>query len=178
VINPYYFQRTVGENTTFFYYWQAPAALFCILNNRYDGVMEKEPVIEAFPPGKPSLTLRREDFEISYFSGGPGGQNVNKSMNGVQLVWHIPEAYLIPARKTRRLISRCMAERSQEQNFRAAFHQLAEKVRQYFYVPPHRRKTRVSKKEKQRRLEDKKRHGQLKKTRARSSGRGRDGDWD
>lgn len=114
---------------------------------------------------KPPLKITKEDVQVSYFSGGPGGQNVNRSMQGVRLIYRIPDAHLHPYSKTRELVARSINERSQDQNFRQAFEDLAEKARRYFYMPPVRKQTKVPKRSKEQRLEGKKRRGQLKKDR-------------
>ncbi|MDH5596464.1 MAG: hypothetical protein OEY44_00025 [Candidatus Peregrinibacteria bacterium] len=115
--------------------------------------------------GKKELKIRLADCEISHFSGGPGGQNVNRHMNGVRLIYRMPEEYVLFHKKTRELIARSMNERSQEQNLRAAFETMAEKLRQYFYVPELRKKTRVPKGSKKKRLENKKLRGRVKEGR-------------
>ncbi len=116
-------------------------------------------------PGKMPLIISKSDLEMSYFSGGPGGQNVNRSMNGVRLVFRIPDDYQYPSKRTKVLEARCMDQRSQEQNFKEALSILAEKVKEYFYIPPVRHKTKVPKRSKKQRLADKKRRSELKKGR-------------
>ncbi len=123
------------------------------------------PRITVVLAGKPPLTIGSNEVEVSYFSGGPGGQNVNKHMNGVRLIYTIPEAYMKAHVKTRQLIATCIKQRSTEQNFREAFKVLFEKVRQYFYVPPLRRATRATGGSKRRRLEGKKHRSALKQSR-------------
>jgi len=112
--------------------------------------------------GKGELKIGLEDLSVSYFSGGPGGQNVNKNVNGVRLIYEIPEDYLNAFQKTRQLVTRSISQRSKEQNMKIAFDQLAEKVERYFYVPPNRKKTKVPKGSKEKRLQSKKMRGKLK----------------
>ena len=116
-------------------------------------------------PGKNLLKINGEDLDISYFSGGPGGQNVNRNMNGVRLIYHIPEEYIQPFLKTRELVSRSINQRSKAQNMRDAFEGLAEKLKRYFYMPPERKQTRVPKKSKEKRLKDKKSRASIKDAR-------------
>jgi len=116
---------------------------------------------------KPELKVTPDNVAVSFFSGGPGGQNVNKNMNGVRLIYNIPEEYLNVFQKTRQLVTRSMAERSREQNMRQAFDQLADKIRRYFYVLPERKKSKVPKGSKQNRLQSKKMRGKLKQDRKR-----------
>ncbi len=115
--------------------------------------------------GKNKLEINKSDIQISFFSGGPGGQHTNRHMNGVRLIYAIPEEYKRTASKTQELISRSMNQRSQEQNLNQAFSQLAEKIKKYFYVPTRRKKTRVPKGSKERRLSSKKIRSQKKQSR-------------
>lgn len=112
--------------------------------------------------GKGILRISPEEVHISYFSGGPGGQNVNKNVNGVRLIYNIPEGYLNAFQKTRQLVTRSISQRSREQNMKIAFDQLAEKLSRYFYVPPKRRQTKIPKGSKVKRLQSKKLRGKLK----------------
>ena len=117
--------------------------------------------------GKGELKITSEDVSVSYFSGGPGGQNVNRNINGVRLIYHIPYDYLNSFQKTRQLVTRSISQRSRERNLRQAFDQLAEKVKRYFYVPPERKKSKVPKRSKAKRLQSKKMRGKLKQDRKR-----------
>ncbi len=114
---------------------------------------------------KQKLVIDKNSIQISYFSGGPGGQHTNRHMNGVRLIYVIPEEHKRTASKTKELISRSMNQRSQEQNLNQAFSQLAQKVQKYFYVPTRRKKTRVPKGSKARRLSSKKIQSQKKQFR-------------
>jgi protein subunit release factor A len=116
---------------------------------------EKQEITVRFDDGR-NLIIGKNNVDISFFSGGPGGQNVNKNINGVQLIYRIPDGYRRESQKTRQLISRSIAERSQPRNLAQAFSQLAHKVRDYFYIPPVRVKSRTPRKAKERRLENKK----------------------
>lgn len=111
------------------------------------------------------LVVDKKGVRVSYYSEGPGGQNVNKSNKGVRLAFEIPEEHRRNASKTRELITRSMNERSQEQNFRQAFEQLADGLRKYFWVQPERKKTKTPKRAKERRLREKKMQGIKKKSR-------------
>ncbi len=111
------------------------------------------------------FTITSDDVSVSYFSGGPGGQNVNRNISGVRLIYHIPDEHLNTFQKTRQLVSRSISQRSKEQNLKQAFDQLAEKVRRYFYVLPERKKTRTPKRSKEKRLQSKKMRGKLKQDR-------------
>ena len=115
--------------------------------------------------GKGELKITLEEVSASYFSGGPGGQNVNRNINGVRLIYHIPYDYLNSFQKTRQLVTRSINQRSKERNLRQAFDQMAEKVKRYFYVPPERKKSKVPKRSKEKRLQSKKMRGKLKQDR-------------
>lgn len=136
----------------------------------YNGFMEEDwfkinrdkQEIEITLPGKSPLRITKADLDISYFSGGPGGQNVNKTMNGVRLIYRIPANYLLAFRKTRELVSKSMNQRSREQNMKDAFNGLTEKLFRYFYLAPKRRDTRVPRKSKEKRLNDKKSRANIK----------------
>jgi len=114
---------------------------------------------------KPPLVVDLAHLDISYFSGGPGGQNVNKNMSGVRLIFRIPEGYRMGALKTRELIAKSIGERQREQNLAMAFRTLAGKLRDYFYVKPYRKPTRATYGSKQKRLGGKKIHGSIKRNR-------------
>ncbi len=114
---------------------------------------------------KDKLVITQGDVSVSYFSGGPGGQNVNRNISGVRLIYQIPEDKLNVFQKTRQLVSRSISQRSKERNMKQAFDQLAEKVRRYFYVQPDRKKTKVPKRSKRKRLQSKKMRGKLKQDR-------------
>ena len=105
------------------------------------------------------LIIEKKDISMSYFSGGPGGQNVNRNMSGVRLIWHIPEVYRMFGSKTRELVTRSINERKKERNLTLAFEQLVHKVHRYFYVQPERKKTKTPKKAKRKRLKNKKMQG-------------------
>jgi ribosome-associated protein len=115
--------------------------------------------------GGKDLVIGKYDIETSYFSGGPGGQNVNKNMNGVRLIYRIPAEYVRGGQKTRELVTRSINQRKKEQNVTLAFEQLADKIRRYFYVQPQRKKTRTPKSAKEKRMHGKKLKGRKKELR-------------
>ena len=117
------------------------------------------------PEGKKDLVIDKNNVDISYFSGGPGGQNVNRNLKGVQLIFSIPSGYRREAQRTQQLVTRVMGKRSLHQNLQRAFEQLSHKIFQYFYVPPVRKKTKTPKRVKESRLKDKKRRSEIKQTR-------------
>ena len=116
-------------------------------------------------PDKPTLVVGSDNLSVSYFSGGPGGQNVNKNMAGVRLLYRIPEGYLRATSEVRELIAKSIGERHRERNLTEAFQSLAEKLRRYFYVKPTRKKTKIPKRAKEKRLTGKKIQGLKKQAR-------------
>jgi len=108
--------------------------------------------------------MKKGDIVVSYFSGGPGGQNVNKTMNGVRLVYEIPKKDRRPG-KSPIIIATCIDERSREQNYEKASRKLTEKIRAYFYVKPKRKPTKTTRSAKEKRLKGKKIHSLIKQTR-------------
>lgn len=112
-----------------------------------------------------TFTITPDDVSVSFFSGGPGGQNVNRNVSGVQMIYHIPEDHLHHFQKTRQLVSRSISQRSKTQNMKQAFDQLADKIRRYFYIPPQRKDTKIPKRSKEKRLQNKKMRGKVKQDR-------------
>ena len=117
--------------------------------------------------GKKDLVINKDNAQISYFSGGPGGQHANRNLKGVQLIFPIPSEYRRESQKTQQLVTRVMGKRSIHHNLQTAFEQLAHKARQYFYVPTIRKETKIPKKAKEKRLKDKKMKSMKKETRKR-----------
>ena len=115
-------------------------------------------------------------------SSGPGGQHVNTTDTRVELVWSLTSTEaLSPAQKervTRQLQSRLVGGeitivssqyRSQHRNREAARIRLEDLVTKALVPPRPRHATKPSKAARQRRLDTKKRRGDLK--------RGRGGEW-
>jgi len=132
------------------------------------------------------LAIPDEELEWKFIrSSGPGGQNVNKVASAVQLRFLLPQNSSLPAAVRSRLqrlagqrliddgtiLLSARAERSQEQNRRAALERLADLVRAALIEPKIRKKTRPTRASKERRIDTKKRRAGTKRQR---SGRG----WD
>jgi len=114
-------------------------------------------------------------------SGGPGGQNVNKVETKVTLRWSVARSAALSERLRERLLSRLAPRltqdgelvlhvdetRSQEQNRSRARVRLAGILRRALAVPKARKKTRPTRGSQRRRLEGKRRRGELKRRRQR-----------
>ncbi|OJF77128.1 MAG: hypothetical protein BKP49_03060 [Treponema sp. CETP13] len=112
-------------------------------------------------------------------SSGPGGQNVNKVNTKVHIFVPIeavlgltkPEIQQLRIKLKKNINSDnefftyVQEERSQEKNRAIAIRTLEEKIIQNAYIKPKRKRTKPSKKAKERRLQNKKRHSNLKKLR-------------
>ncbi len=99
-------------------------------------------------------TLERES-ELSFLRrGGPGGQHQNKAETAVRL--HHPPSGVTLVVNT---------HRSQSMNREEAFQRLAAELRRRNHVPRPRKATRPSKGARRRRMDAKKRRGEVKKGR-------------
>ena len=127
------------------------------------------------------IAIDESELQVDFVqSSGPGGQNVNKVATAAQLRYNItglPEdvrTRLLSIARGRItddgiLVIRSQRYRTQEQNRQAALQRLVELIRQAAVPPKPRRKTRPTLASKMRRLEEKRRRGQVKRLRNRSS---------
>ncbi|WP_375204571.1 alternative ribosome rescue aminoacyl-tRNA hydrolase ArfB [Hyphococcus sp.] len=113
-------------------------------------------------------------------ASGPGGQNVNKVASAVQLRFHVQNSPSLPQpvkarlktiagrRMTREgeLIIEAKRFRTQEQNREDARERLAALIERAATPPKKRVKTKVSRNQKRKRVEEKRRRGELKAGRA------------
>lgn len=129
-----------------------------------------------FPNGS-SIDESELEFNASR-SSGPGGQSVNTTASKVELRWHVGSSTLSDAQKRRirdRLGNRITKddvfilqageERSQHQNRAAATARFRALVGEAMTPTKRRRKTRVSRSQKRKRLEAKRRHSEKKRLR-------------
>ena len=90
----------------------------------------------------------------TFRAGGPGGQHQNATESGVRLV-HLPSGLRAVARE----------ERSQHRNRARALKRLRSKLEEFLHRETPRVSTRVPRREKEKRLGDKRRRGQAKRLR-------------
>ena len=101
-------------------------------------------------------SLEREVRVDTYRASGPGGQHVNRTESAVRLT-HLPSGVVVTATENR----------SQIRNREVAFERLSHRLRALNRIPKPRKPTRVSRAAKQRRLDAKKRHAVIKRSRGR-----------
>jgi ribosome-associated protein len=128
----------------------------------------------------PSLRIDEKEIEVAFVrSPGPGGQNVNKVSSAVQLRFNVQESPSLPEEVKKRLVRlagkrmnsngiliiEARQYRSQEQNRQAAQERLTRLIRQALEQPKPRHKTRPTRASVTRRLESKRRRGEIKRLR-------------
>jgi len=130
----------------------------------------------------PHIAIDESELEETFvLSSGPGGQNVNKVSSAVQLRFNaalspaLPEPVrfrlmqLAGSRLTKDgvLVLTCREYRDQSRNRTEARERLFELIREAAVVPKKRRATKPSRRAKEKRLQHKKKHAELKRARGR-----------
>ncbi len=128
-------------------------------------------------PITPAVALREEEIKLHFIrAAGPGGQNANKVASAVQLRFDARRSPSLDAGAKERLaalagqrmsadgvlVIRAQRHRTREANKKDALRRLVMLVRAALVPPRRRRKTAVPEHVRRRRLENKRRRGQLK----------------
>jgi ribosome-associated protein len=128
----------------------------------------------------PTLSVDEAELQETFVrASGPGGQNVNKVASAVQLRFDVKHSPSLPGPVRERLLKRAASRlttegvlilearrfRTQEQNRADARKRLAALIRQATIPPKPRRATQPTRAAKEKRLEGKRRRGQLKQLR-------------
>ena len=128
----------------------------------------------------PSISIRERELQEEFVrASGPGGQNVNKVSTAVQLRFDVAHSSSLPVDVQERLIhlaGRRMTGdgvlvmtsrrfRTQERNRQDARERLVALIQRAIVKPRSRRKTSPTQASKGRRIEDKKRRGEIKRIR-------------
>ncbi|RLE30030.1 MAG: aminoacyl-tRNA hydrolase [Acidobacteria bacterium] len=126
------------------------------------------------------VTIEERELNFEYArSSGPGGQNVNKVETKATLRFSLTETTSLtdeqkdlirerlPGRITKKDVLRvmCQRHRTREANRKECFERFATLLADALTEDPERRPTRVPRKTKRRRLEDKKRRSRIKASR-------------
>ncbi len=127
-----------------------------------------------------SIKIEESEIQLDFIrASGPGGQNVNKVASSVQLRFDVRNSLSLPPGVKERLIKlagnrvtedgvliiEAKRYRTQEANRQDALERLQDLITRAQYVPRPRHKTRPTAASQRRRLDSKRRHGQLKRQR-------------
>jgi ribosome-associated protein len=118
------------------------------------------------------LPLREVEFRFSR-SSGPGGQHAQRTETRVEAVFDVEASSSLTDRQKARVVAKAgrvlrsvaQDERSQWQNRQLALERLSETLREALRIPRPRRKTRPTAQSIERRLDQKRRRGEVKRRR-------------
>ena len=128
------------------------------------------------------IEIPESELELNAIrSSGPGGQNVNKVATAIHLRFDIAASSVLPDDVKSRLLNlrdrrissdgvvniKAQRSRSQDKNRIDALKRLADLLRKGLVAPKARKKTKPSRKSKEKRLADKARRSQVKQSRGR-----------
>jgi len=110
-------------------------------------------------------------------SGGPGGQHANRTLSRVEVEFDVSASSVLGPRQRQRLLDRvgpvvrasAADSRSQARNRQLALERLAARIDAALRVEPPRRATRPTKSSQVRRVESKRKRGEVKRRRRRPS---------
>lgn len=120
------------------------------------------------------MTLPAAEIELRFSrSSGPGGQHAQRSETRVEALLDVEASDALTDAQKRRVVAKAgpvlravaQDERSQLRNRELAVERLVEQLRAALRVPRRRRPTKPTEAAKQRRLEQKRRRGELKRLR-------------
>jgi ribosome-associated protein len=129
---------------------------------------------------KNGITVPEHELSITATrAGGPGGQHVNKTSTRITVRWNILTTQALSAEEKSRILEKLRTQitsdgdiivhnsssRSQMHNKKMALNDLVQKIIKALHVPKKRRKGSVPKSAKEARLQEKKRHSNIKKMR-------------
>jgi ribosome-associated protein len=126
-----------------------------------------------------SCTIASDELEWRFTaSGGPGGQHANTSNTKVEVRFDIASSPSLGPRQRARLLERlgpvvrvtASERRSQHQNRELALERLQGRLAAALHVEAKRFSTKPSRSSKKRRVDEKKRHGDIKRNRRRPLG--------
>jgi ribosome-associated protein len=121
-----------------------------------------------------SVAIPRSEIELRFSrSSGPGGQHAQKTESRVEAVFDVEASSALTDRQKSRVLTRAgpviravaQDERSQWRNRELAVDRLVEQLRQALRVERRRRPTKPTKASQERRLEQKRRRGEIKRLR-------------
>lgn len=133
---------------------------------------------------KNGIVIPGHEFEITTSrAGGPGGQHVNKTDTRITVRWNVNNTRALEEYQKERIIEKLQARltsegdlivhnsasRSQLQNKKLAFAQLAREINKALYVPKKRMATGPSKSVKEARLQEKAHKSTIKKMRSKKN---------